>query len=301
MRIVVVGDVMTDVLAVYGSPVERGTDTDAQIELTGGGSAANTAAWLADLGVPVTLVGVVGTDPGGTARLDELRDAGVRCAVRRTREAPTGTVVVLSRDGERTMLTDRGANATLSTVDIDSALAESADAVHLHLSGYVLLDERSRAAGRYALRAATERGLTTSVDAASAGPLRRMGGDAFLAWVRGIDLLLANADEAMELPAELAEQVRYAVIKRGAEGAVWTASAQPRLEVPAEPAVVVDVTGAGDAFAAGLLAAWCGGAPPEDALRAGTRLGARAVSTPGARPVPLADLLVSVDHPGRRG
>jgi sugar/nucleoside kinase (ribokinase family) len=287
--IVVVGDVMTDVLAVHGSPVEHGTDTDARIELTGGGSAANTAAWLGDLGVPVTLVGVVGTDPGGTARLDELRGAGVRCAVRRTREAHTGTVVVLSRAGERTMLTDRGANATLSTVDIDRALAGSADAVHLHLSGYVLLDERSRAAGRYALRAATERGLTTSVDAASAAPLRRVGGDAFLAWVRGIDLLLANADEAMALPAELAGHVRYAVIKRGAEGAVWTASGEPRLEVPAEPAVVVDVTGAGDAFAAGLLAAWCGGAEPEEALRAGTRLGARAVATPGARAVPLVD------------
>jgi ribokinase len=54
---------------------------------------------------------------------------------------------------------------------------------------------------------------------------------------------------------------------------------------------VVDVTGAGDAFAAGLLSAWCSGASPEEALRAGNRLGARAVSTPGARPVPAADLL----------
>jgi sugar/nucleoside kinase (ribokinase family) len=299
MRIVVVGDVMTDVLAVHGSPVDTGTDTEAHIELTGGGSAANTAAWLADLGVPVTLVSVVGTDPAGTARLDELRSAGVHCAIRRTREAPTGTVVVLSRAGERSMLADRGANATVSTVDIDTALAEAPDATHLHLSGYVLLDDRSRAAGRYALRAAQERGLSTSVDAASAGPLRRMGGELFLAWVRGIDLLLANADEALELPAELADHVRYSVIKRGAEGAVWSARDEPRVEVPAEPAHVVDVTGAGDAFAAGLLTSWCAGAGPEDALRAGAHLGARAVSTPGARPVPLADLLVGVDDAGR--
>jgi ribokinase len=298
MRIVVVGDIMTDVLAVHGSAVEEGTDTGAQIELTGGGAAANTAAWLADLGSAVTLVGVVGTDPAGTARLDELRAAGVRCAVRRTREAPTGTVVVLSRAGERSMLTDRGANATLSTVDIDTALSEAADARHLHLSGYVLLDDRSRAAGRYALRAAAERGMTTSVDAASSAPLRRMGGEAFLAWVRGVDLLLANADEALVLPAELAEHVRYTVIKRDADGAVWN---PPHVEVPAEPALVVDVTGAGDAFAAGLLAAWCAGADPEEALRAGARLGARAVSTPGARPVPLEDLLVGVDHAGRVG
>jgi sugar/nucleoside kinase (ribokinase family) len=185
-------------------------------------------------------------------------------------------------------------------VDIDTALAEAPDAVHLHLSGYVLLDEVSRAAGRYALRAAHERGLTTSVDAASAGPLRRMGGEVFLAWVRGIDLLLANADEALALPAELAEHVRYAVIKRGPQGAVWTALDRPRVEVPAEPAIVVDVTGAGDAFAAGLLASWCSGAEPADALRAGARLGARAVAIHGARPAPR-ESLVGVDNFGRGG
>ncbi len=296
MRIVVVGDVLTDVLAVHASPVEAGTDTPARIELTGGGSAANTAAWLADLEVPVTLVSVVGTDAAGTARLDELASAGVTCAVRRTPEAPTGTVVVLSRAGERSMLTDRGASARLSTVDIDDALAGTPDATHLHLSGYVLLDERSRPAGRHALRAAAGRGLTTSVDAASAGPLRRAGGDAFLAWVRGIDLLLANSDEGLALPQPFA---CHAVIKRGAEGAMWLAPGQPPVEVPAEPAVVVDVTGAGDAFAAGLLSAWCSGAGPVEALQAGTRLGARAVASPGARPVPATDLLVGVDDPGR--
>jgi ribokinase len=296
MRIVVVGDILTDVLAVHASPVEAGTDTPARIELTGGGSAANTAAWLAELGVPVTLVGVVGTDAAGAARSDELASAGVTCAVRRTREAPTGTVVVLSRAGERSMLTDRGASAQLSTVDIDTALAGAPDATHLHLSGYVLLDERSRAAGRYALRAAAERGLTTSVDAASAGPLRRAGGEAFLSWVRGADLLLANSDEAGALPS-LPAGIPHVVIKRGAEGAEWLA--RPPVAVPADPAVVVDVTGAGDAFAAGVLRAWCSGAGPVEALRAGTRLGARAVASPGARPVPGADLLVGVDDSGR--
>src|SRR2546430_609431 len=143
-RILVVGDVMTDVLAVHGPAPAVGTDTPARIDLTGGGSAANTAAWLADLGMPVTLVSVVGTDAAGSDRLDELRAAGVDCAIRRTRDAPTGTVVVLSRAGERSMLTDRGANSCLSTVDIDTALAEAPEAVHLPLSRDVLLDEQGR-------------------------------------------------------------------------------------------------------------------------------------------------------------
>jgi sugar/nucleoside kinase (ribokinase family) len=126
------------------------------------------------------------------------------------------------------------------------------------------------------------------VDAASAGPLRRVGGAAFLDWVRGTDLLLANEDEAVALvgsadPVALTGSARYAVVKRGADGAVW-AAAGGTVAVPAQPATMVDVTGAGDAFAAGLLSAWLDGAAPADALRAGHRLGARAVARTGARP-----------------
>src|SRR5205814_975160 len=171
-RIVVVGDVVTDVLASYNDRLAMGTDTGARIELTGGGSAANTAAWLASIGVPVTLVAVVGEDGAGADRIEELALGGVDCAIRRAPEAATGTVMVLSQAGERTMLSDRGANLLLSNADIDTALIGAPDAVHLHLSGYVLLDEASRTAGRYALRAAHERGLTTSVDAGSGGPVR---------------------------------------------------------------------------------------------------------------------------------
>jgi len=288
-RVIVVGDIVTDVLAVYDGPLAAGSDTPAQIALTAGGSAANTAAWLAGGGTPVTLVGVVGADAAGADRLAELAGAGVDCSVRQVAEAPTGTVVVLSHGDERTMLCDRGANARLSTSDIDRALAEAAGAVHLHLSGYALFDGDSRPAGRHALAAARAAGLTTSVDAASAGPLRRVGGAAFLDWVRGADLLLANLDEAVALagtadPAPLSAHVRHAVVKRGAAGASWASAGAEPVEVAAEPASVVDVTGAGDAFAAGLLAAWLGGAGPVDALRAGARLGARAVAVAGARP-----------------
>ncbi|HEY2669917.1 MAG TPA: PfkB family carbohydrate kinase [Rugosimonospora sp.] len=291
-RIVVVGDIVTDVLAVYSGQLAAGSDTAARVALTAGGSAANTAAWLAASGTPVTLVGVVGDDAAGTDRLAELAEAGVQCAVRRATDAPTGTVVVLSHADERTMLCDRGANTRLSTADIDRALAGAPDAVHLHLSGYALFDGGSRPAGRHALAAARSAGLSTSVDAASAGPLRRVGGPAFLDWVRGTDLLLANLDEAVALvgvadPVPLSAHARHAIVKRGADGAAWASAGAGAVEVPAQPARAVDVTGAGDAFAAGLLSAWLSGAEPRSALVAGTRLGARAVSTAGARPAAI--------------
>ena len=293
-RIVVVGDIVTDVVAMLSGPLAPGSDTPAGIRVTGGGQAANTAAWLAWRGHPVTLVGAVGADDAGRSRLAELTGLGVRCAVRRYPDTPTGTVIVLAGNGERTMVTQRGANLRLAPDDVAAALAETSDAAHLHLSAYTLLDAGSREAGRRALVTARERGLTTSVDAASAEPLRRVGPAAFLDWVRDTDLLLANADEAAVLagPGSPAEQARaltgvtrHAVVKGGAAGSVWAGPGRAVVSAPARRVPVREVTGAGDAFAAGLLAAWMAGAEPAEALDRAAELGAAAVSTLGARPV----------------
>lgn len=298
-RVLVVGDLVTDILAVHSGDIAVGSDTSARISIAGGGSAANTAAWLVHAGVRADLVAVAGTDTAGDHRVAELAAAGVGCAwVRRTGEAPTGAIIVLVREAERSFLRDRGANLLLGPSDVDAALTGAGDdARHLHLSGYPLLDEATRSAGRHALAAAAGRGLTTSVDAASAAPLRQVGGRAFLEWVRGCDILLANLDEARALlqdgtatPADLALGLaratgRFAVVKLGADGAIWAGPGSVLIQCAAEAAaVVVDPTGAGDAFAAGLLAAWLTGMEPAAALRAGARLGAAAVATVGARP-----------------
>ena len=294
-RMVVVGDVITDVLAVLSGPLAAGSDTRAEISLGGGGQAANTAAWVAAQKVPVTLVAAVGDDDAGRDRRAELERAGVDCALERVEDAPTGTVIVLAIDGERTMVSQRGANLRLSAEHVDSALARTPDAGHLHLSAYTLLDDASRGAGLRALAAARERGLTTSVDAASAAPLRRVGAAAFLSWVREVDLLLVNADEATVLaggldPAAqgraLSATARRVVVKGGAAGAVWVDRWATVSVATARRVTVVDVTGAGDAFAAGLLTAWLAGATPTAALDRATELGALAVSTVGARPRP---------------
>ncbi|MFI7605337.1 carbohydrate kinase family protein [Micromonospora sp. NPDC049366] len=294
-RILVVGDVITDVVAVLSGPLANGTDTAAEIRFSGGGQAANTAAWIAAQGVPVTLVGAVGDDPAGRDRLTELERSGVDCAVDRVEDASTGTVIVLATDGERTMVSQRGANLRLTAEHVDRAVAAAADAGHLHLSAYTLLDAGSRGAGLRALAAARERGLTTSVDAASAGPLRRVGSAAFLAWVRDVDLLLVNADEAGVLaggldPAAqaraLSAAARRVVVKRGAAGAVWADRTATVSVAPTRRVAVVDVTGAGDAFAAGLLTAWLAGAEPRAALNRAGDLGALAVAKVGARPNP---------------
>jgi ribokinase len=291
--VIVVGDLVTDVLVAHQGPIEPGSDTAAAITVGGGGQAANTAAWLAHAGRPVTLIAAVGDDPAGRERVAELRAAGVRCAVRAHPGAVTGSVVVLAGPHERTMITDRGAALLLDPADVTAAIAAVEGARHLHLSGYPLLHEGSRAAGLAALAAAAERGLTTSVDAASAAPLRAVGAAAFRGWIRAADLLLCNADEADVLAgtgpaadqaARLTADVPNVVVKRGPDGATWADRDGGRWSVSPDRVPMTDPTGAGDAFAAGLLAAWCAGASPADAMTAGAALGAAAVARIGARP-----------------
>jgi ribokinase len=291
--IVVVGDLVTDVVVVHERHIEVGSDTTAAVTIAGGGQAANTAAWIAHSGQDVTLIAAVGDDPAGRERVAELTALGVRCAVRAHPGVSTGSVVVLASADERTMITDRGAALLLDPADVVEAVTTTPHATHLHLSGYPLLDAGSRAAGVTALTAARERGLTTSVDAASAAPLRRVGARAFLDWVRDADLLLCNADEAAVLagagsPGEqartLTRAARNVVVKSGGDGSVWCGRDGVLRLSAAARVPMIDPTGAGDAFAAGLLIAWCSGAEPEEALKAGAVLGAAAVGRVGARP-----------------
>jgi len=291
----VVGDVCVDVIARAAQPHNLGSDTDAEIRIAGGGSGGNLAAWLARLGVPVTLVARVGGDNAGRAQAAELSSYGVRCAFTVDPDAATGTVVVLvGPDGERTMLCDRGANLRLSTADLPAELPSGG---HLHLSGYPLLHPGPRAAGLAALRRAAAAGLTTSVDPASVAPLRATGVEAFLAWTRGVDLLLPNLPEAQLLSGHrdpvraaraLARRCAAVAVTLGADGALWASGGDavhvPAVHLPAEPAGLLDSTGAGDAFAAGLLAAWLRGADGPSAVRSGVAVAATAVSRLGARP-----------------
>ncbi|MDT4993736.1 MAG: hypothetical protein QOH97_3628 [Actinoplanes sp.] len=292
-RILVVGDLVTDVLVAVPAEIAIGSDTAASITVGGGGQAANTAAWLARAGCPVTLIAAVGDDPAGRERVAELAAQGVDCAVRAHPGTATGSVVVLTSATERTMITDRGAALRLDPADVTAAVKAASGAAHLHLSGYPLLHAGSRPAGLAALAAAREGGLTTSVDAASAAPVRQMGTRTFLDFVRETDLLLVNADEAEALagpgsPAEqgavLAHTARNVIVKLGGDGALWCGRESAVRLVPGVRVPMIDPTGAGDAFAAGLLSAWVGGGQPRAALEAGMALGAAAVARIGARP-----------------
>ena len=279
-RIAVVGDAALDVLARAGTLPAPGGDVRASIGIRPGGAGANTAAWLAALGADPVLIARIGADTAGEQVRGHLAAAGVGTALVTDDAAPTATVVVLvDGAGQRAMLADRGAAGRLAPADI----TVPAGARHLHLSGYVLLDRSSRAAGQAALAAARAAGLTTSVDPQAAALLTDPAG--FLDQVRGVDLLLPSAAELAALggaDAALAA-VRAVAVTDGPRGAAWLDRAG-KVEVPGRTIEVVDTTGAGDAFDAGVLVAWTGGASPAEALAAGVAAGTRAVGAAGAWP-----------------
>src|SRR5882762_2800577 len=132
-RVICLGDIMTDVVARLPGPLAIGSDTPTNVAFLGGGSAANTACWLAAAGVPSVIVGRVGDDERGRVAQQLLRDSGVQLAVTVDRYRPTGACVVLVGDsGERTMVPDTGANASLQVVDLPTDLFVAGS--HLHVS-----------------------------------------------------------------------------------------------------------------------------------------------------------------------
>ncbi|QNK79244.1 carbohydrate kinase family protein [Nakamurella sp. PAMC28650] len=283
-HVTVVGDVGLDVVAKLAGAVVFGHDTRATVAVAPGGAGGNTAAWLARQDVDVSLIARVGADEAGRTAASELTAAGVDCHFAIDPLLPTCCVVVLvAPDGDRTMLADRGANAAFCPADVVLPAVEGRG--HLHLSGYVLLDEGSRPAGLASLARARAAGWTTSVDPQAANHIPAVGAETFLSWVAGIDLLLPNDAELGALGGVEAVLgvVTAVVVTHGRHGASWY-DAEARVTVPAPQVHETDSTGAGDAFNAGLLASWLAGAPPLDSLRAGVAAGTAAAAHVGARP-----------------
>jgi sugar/nucleoside kinase (ribokinase family) len=286
--ILVIGDVMMDVIVRPEGPVAAGSDRRASIAVRPGGSAANQAAWLASFRVSVDFVARVGSSDieRETTRLQAI---GVTPHLIGDSAHETGRLVALiDANGERSFLTDRGANEALEAGDIPDALIEGAALVHL--SGYSFFASSPRAAVLDVMRRAGDRPV--SVDPASAEFLREAGADAFFAWTRGASILFPNAEEAAILAGSddpetqcvrLAAHYPLVVVKRGAAGAE-AAEGPRRWRVKAPKIEAIDTTGAGDAFVAAFLAARLSGVDIQPALERAAAAGAGATTHVGGRP-----------------
>ena len=289
-KVLCVGDIMLDVSAVIGSSISPGVETRATISTQGGGAAANVASWLSVSGTPAYLIARVGDDAAGQTVLAELDKYGVEHSQTIIPDVNTGVVIVLvDALGERTMFPDSGANSGLSLADLPPLDEITA----VYLSGYPLVNPKSREGALDILRSVKERGLPVIFDPSTVGVLLEVGLIQVRGWLELVDVVILNEEEAhflsgkknpIEAAAELLKSTPLVVIKRGGNGALAQARGSSVVQISAIEAVVVDTTGAGDAFAAGFILVWANGGELVDALNNGAALAAKCVAIRGARP-----------------
>ncbi len=276
-------------------------DADAATRLTAvlsqgrqisGGSVANSCAVAAVLGARVAFLGKVGADALGAAFARDIAACGVHFPTAPLADgAPTARCLVLvTPDGQRTMNTFLGACVAFGETDVDAALV--ADAAVTYLEGYLFDPPAAQAAFRRAADLAHAAGRQVALSLSDAFCVDRHR-DAFRDLVSGhVDILFANEAEICSLyrcevfddAARLAgQEVTLAALTRSEQGSVLLRGTE-RVEVAAEPVQVLDTTGAGDAYAAGVLAALAAGRDLAAAGRIGSIAAASVIAQYGARP-----------------
>lgn len=268
-----------------------------------GGSAANTCAVAAGLGARVAFMGKVADDPLGVVFRRDIIAAGVHFPTEPLRGgAPTARcLIAVTPDGQRTMSTYLGACVSFGGADLDEALV--ADSAVTYLEGYLFDPPSAQAAFLRAAAAAHAAGRLVALSLSDAFCVDRHR-TAFRGLVRDhVDILFANEAEVCSLYEEngfeaaarrAGAEVRLAALTRSEAGSVVLRGAE-RAEVAAAPVRVVDTTGAGDAYAAGFLAAHAAGRGPRACGEVGSRAAAAVIAQYGARPqADLRDLIVSV-------
>lgn len=258
-----------------------------------GGSAANTAAGVASLGGRAAFVGKVADDDLGDIFADDLHRIGVHYGVGRLNDGPATarSMILLSPQGERTMNTYLGACQQLTTGDVLEE--EIGGAAITYMEGYLWDPPEAKKAFVEAAHFAHRHGRMTSFTLSDPFCVNRYR-DEFLHLMRSrtMDCVFANVEEVKALyqvpfdaaVRQVAQDAKLAAITMGAEGAMVVNNGEI-VSVPAYPASVVDVTGAGDLFASGFLLGVARGQTLEMALRAGCLAASEVISHIGARPV----------------
>jgi sugar/nucleoside kinase (ribokinase family) len=276
LRLLTLGDVLLDVVVLLAEPLAPGGDVRASNRAGAGGQAANVAAWAVELGADARCIAKRGDDPAGELVAHELTERGVEL-VGPAAEGPTGVVVSIVHDGDRSLASDRGVAPSFAPDELDPAWI---DGDLLHFSGYALLREPIATTALLAARLAREQGARVSVDVAAWTEIRSYGPVQFRELLDELapDVLFATEAE-WELLGGAYLTAPVGVLKRGARGCtVFTEDA--KLDFSAVETEVVDPTGAGDALAGGFLV----GGSLEEAARRGLDAAARCVAKVGSFP-----------------
>jgi sugar/nucleoside kinase (ribokinase family) len=259
-----------------------------------GGSAANTVAGIASLGLKGGFIGQLADDQLGEIFAHDIRSLGVEfdTLLRSDVGATARCLILVTPDAQRTMNTFLGAAQMLEPEAVDPA--HVAQAKILYLEGYLWDPQAPRDAMMKAMGAARAAGTKVAFTLSDSFVVDRHRDGLWQLLREGrVDILFANEAEIMSLAEhESAEEAALAVaaevgtvVVTQSEKGAFALSAGERASVPAEPIrALVDTTGAGDLFAAGFLAGEARGLGIERSLKLGAICAAEVIQHYGARP-----------------
>jgi sugar/nucleoside kinase (ribokinase family) len=298
LKAAIFGNVTLDVLCYPVDEVPRRNSISFEHSATSpGGCGSNVAIGLRALGIDTMLVARIGDDLAGEVDLHIWDNWGIDCRfIKKESQLTTGVSIgLVDHDYQPRFIHTSGANAKLTSADLNAVQLAAHGANWLHIAGFYVLPGLLDGRLEHALKAARQAGLRNSLDVVESP---RMDEPQFL-WpcMPFLDIFLCNQQEAQILTGEAdpdraatvfhSHGAKTVIIKAGAQGC-WLSSEGFLDELPLQSRIpgreveVVDTTGAGDAFAAGLIAAILKGKGIHEACQAANQAGARVVTVLGA-------------------
>ncbi|HNY83847.1 MAG TPA: carbohydrate kinase family protein [Anaerolineaceae bacterium] len=298
-RVLLFGDINVDNLMIMPEiPVPGRDGLATRLETHIGGAVVNTAGLLKCMGVDAHLIGAIGQDFWAEYAIRTLNKEGiVHDYVIKSDRDQTGLIfVAVTSNGERTMLSYRGVNSAFGPDDFHSDALEGTD--FLQISGYVFLEESTWKAAQKMIGLAAEKkipiGLDTGLDPVI------LHSERFLEILHQVDVLITGKQEAEQLTGltkteaqirALAEMgPRKVTLKYGDKGALLSTSTES-VQLPAASVSVVDTTGAGDAYSAGIVLGELVQLPLKQQLTLAIAMGSKSTESLGAARFNKAEFL----------
>lgn len=290
--VLVIGDINLDIIVNLREELNFDTDSDSEINFRGGGSAANFAFWLDYLNTPVRFISKTGDDFISKFLKKNIKKTNIDYINLKSSKESGRIIVLLNKEGARTMITDRKANTDFKTEDIKAKYFEGIS--HLHIGAYSFFGgENMVDTALKVIKEAKKRKISISFDPSSYSMIKSYGVKKILKQTEDIDFCFPNLEEAKALTnktkpekmvKKLLDNYKSVVLKYGKKGCYVGSSDNIEFIKQKEKIDNGDTTGAGDAFTAAYISSYLKNNTLNKAAVYANQVAAKCVKITGGRP-----------------